>query len=42
MIGRAADRSRQQVGDALLKDGIGLETDRVLVARGLQKLIDVG
>ena len=41
MIGQAAGRPRQQAGDALLKDRIGLERDRVLVARGLQKFIDV-
>jgi hypothetical protein len=41
MIWRAADGSRQQVGDALLKDSVGLETDRVLVALGLQKLVDI-
>ena len=39
--GRTADRSHQQVADTVLKDGIGLETDRVSVALCLQKLIDV-
>lgn len=32
MVRRAADGSREQVGDALLKDRVGLETDGVLVA----------
>ena len=41
MIWWAADGARQQVGDVLLKDRVGLETDRVLVALGLDKLIDV-
>jgi hypothetical protein len=42
MMGRPADGPRQQAGDTVLKDGVRLETDRILVALCLQKLIDVG
>ena len=42
MMGRAADGPRQKAGDTVLKDGVRLETVRILVALCLQKLLDVG
>src|SRR5450759_163280 len=41
MIWWAADRSREQVGDAFLENRIGLETDSVFVALGLQEVVDI-
>ena len=42
MMGRPADGPRQQAGDTVLKDGIGLETYRVPLALFLQERIDLG
>ena len=39
---RAADRALEQMGDAFLKHLIGRQPDRVLVALGLQELVDLG
>ena len=41
MIWRATDRRGEQMGDAILKNRVGLETDGVGVTFGFQKLIDV-
>ncbi len=41
MIGWAADGSGRKAGDALPKDRVGFETDRIPVALGLRKLMDV-
>jgi len=41
MVGRATDGAGEQMGDALLKNRVGLETDGVLLALGFQELIKV-
>ena len=41
MVGRTANGTGEQMGDAFLKNRVGFETDGVGVGFGLQKLIDV-
>ena len=41
MVGRATGGTREQMGDAFLKNRVGLETNGVLVALGFQELIEV-
>jgi hypothetical protein len=41
MVRRATDGAGEQMGDALLKNRVGFETDGVGVAFGFQELIDV-
>ena len=41
MMGGTVDGTRQQVGDALLQDRVGRETDSVEEVLGFQKLVDI-
>lgn len=42
MLGRSSDRALQQMGDVSLKERVGLQADRVLVALGFEEIVKVG